>query len=153
MNNTIKTSDDVSQVLGLDTLGTISRLEKGEDELVVVAQPRSPIAEAFRVLGTNIRLSRANLPIRTLLVTSPTSQEGKSTIVANLAVTLSRTGLSVVAVDADLRLPRLHQPFGLDQGEGRAGSLLKGNADGNFLRTAVVVTDFFSPGIALAEKR
>jgi non-specific protein-tyrosine kinase len=139
LDDTIKTPDDVSQTLGLDTLGAIGRLAKGEEELVMAAQPFSRVAETFRVLCTNIRFSSVARPLRTLLVTSPSLAEGKSITVANLAVAMAQAGLSVVAVDADLRHPQLHQLFGLDLGEGSTGerlwwgltgSLLEGRADG-----------------------
>ena len=135
LDDTIKTPDDVSQALGLGTLGTIGRLAKREEELVVAARPLSPVAEAFRALCTNVRFSSIPGPLRTLLVTSPGTTEGKSITVANLAVAMAQAGLSVVAVDADLRSPRLGQLFGLDLRElvtggrlwwGLSGSLLEG---------------------------
>jgi capsular exopolysaccharide synthesis family protein len=130
LDDTIKTPDDVRQRLGLDTLGAIGRLAKGGEELVVAAQPLSPIAETFRVLCTNIRFSSVDRPLRTLLVTSPGVLEGKSITVANLAVAMVQAGLRVVAVDADLRRPRLHHLFGLDLGQGLIGSLLERCTDG-----------------------
>jgi capsular exopolysaccharide synthesis family protein len=130
LDDTIKTFDDVSRALGLGTLGAIGRLAKGEEELVVATQPLSPIAEAFRVLCTNIRFFSVDKPLRTLLVTSPDALEGKSITVANLAVAMVQTGLRVVAVDADLRRPRLHQLFGLELGEGLIGALLEERTDG-----------------------
>ena len=131
LDDTIKTPDDVSQTLGQGTLGTIGRLAKKEEELVVVAQPFSPVTEAFRVLRTNIRFSSVDRPLRTLLVTSPGAAEGKSIAVANLAVTMAQAGLSVVALDADLRRPRLHQLFDLDPSrEGLTRALLEGSLNG-----------------------
>jgi len=139
LDDTIKTPDDVSGALGLTTLGAIGRLAKGEEELVVAAQPLSPVAEAFRALCTNVRFSSINGPLRTLLVTSPGLAEGKSITAANLAVAMAQAGLSVVAVDADLRCPRLGQLLGLDPREGvtaerlwwgLSGSLLEGRTDG-----------------------
>jgi capsular exopolysaccharide synthesis family protein len=130
LDDTIKTPDDVSGALGLSTLGAIGRLAKGGQELVVATQPFSPMAEAFRVLCTNVRFSSVDRPLRTLLVTSPGTQEGKSTTVANLAVAMVQSGLRTVAVDADLRRPRLHQLFGLDLGEGLIGALLEERTDG-----------------------
>jgi capsular exopolysaccharide synthesis family protein len=146
LDDTIKTPDDVRQRLGLDTLGAIGRLAKGGEELVVAAQPLSPIAETFRVLCTNIRFSSVDRPLRTLLVTSPGVLEGKSITVANLAVAMVQAGLRVVAVDADLRRPRLHHLFGLDLGHegtderlwwGLSGSLLEGRTDGQLHPTQV----------------
>jgi capsular exopolysaccharide synthesis family protein len=130
LDNTIKTPEDVSQELGLGTMGVIGRLAKGSEELVTVAHPLSPVSEAFRVLRTNIRFSGVDKPIRTLLVTSAGPTEGKSTTAANLAVAMAQAGLKVVVLDADLRRPRLHQIFGLHPRGGLTGSLLEGNMDG-----------------------
>jgi succinoglycan biosynthesis transport protein ExoP len=131
LDDTIKTPHDVSQMLGLVTLSAIGRLAKGEEELVVATQPFSPIAEAFRVLRTNIRFSSVDRPLRILLVTSPGTLEGKSITVANLAVAMAQAGLRVVAVDADLRYPRLHQLFDLDRRrEGLTRALLEGSING-----------------------
>jgi len=139
LDDTIKTPDDVSQALDLGTLGAIGPLANGEESLAVVARPLSPVAEAFRVLCTNIRFSSVDRPLRTLLVTSPGPIEGKSITVANLAVAMAQAGLSVVALDADLRHPRLDQLFDLDLREGDtgerlwwglSGSLLDGRTDG-----------------------
>jgi succinoglycan biosynthesis transport protein ExoP len=144
LDNTIKSSDDVSRVLGLPTLGAIGRLAKGEDELVMVAQPRSPVAETFRMLCTNIRFLGMDKPLRVLLVTSPAPREGKSFAAANLAAAMAQTGLRVAIVDADLHCPRLHQLFGLEfpiNGKGRSapvgltGSLMTGYTDGRLCST------------------
>ena len=130
LNDRIRTSQDVTEKLGLTTLGMIAGLPRRNDELVVNAQPRSYQAEAFRMLGTNIRLSNIVKSVHTLVVTSPASSEGKSLIVANLAIALAKMGMNVVAVDADLRLPRLHHLFGIGLGEGLTESLLKGGFEG-----------------------
>jgi non-specific protein-tyrosine kinase len=146
LDDTIKTPDDVGQALGLGTVGAIGRLAGRGEELVVAAQPVSPVAEAFRVLCTNIRFSSINGSLRTIVVTSPGPAESKSIAVANLAVAMAQAGLSVVAVDADLRRPRLHQLFGLDLHEGDTGerlwwgltgSLLEGRTDGRLHSTQV----------------
>ena len=146
LDDTIKTPDDVSRALGLTALGAIGRLAKGGEELVVAAQPFSPVAEAFRTLCTNVRFSSINGPLRTLLVTSPGPTEGKSVTAANLALAMAQAGLSVVAVDADLRRPRLGHLLGLDLREGvsaerlwwgLSGSLLDGRTDGMLHPTQV----------------
>jgi len=130
LNDRIRTSQDVNEKLGLTTLGMIAGLPKRDDELVINAQPTSYQAEAFRMLGTNIRLSSIVKSIHTLVVTSPASSEGKSIIVANLAIALAKMGMNVVAVDADLRLPRQHHLFGIGPGEGLTESLLKEGFEG-----------------------
>jgi len=116
LDDSIKSPDDVLQALGLKTLGNIARIE-GEDypsKLVVVKYPRSPVAEAYRMLRTNLRFDDGERPLRTLMVTSAGPQEGKSITVANLAVVLAQSGKRVVLVDADLRRPSQHHIFDLD---------------------------------------
>jgi capsular exopolysaccharide synthesis family protein len=135
LDDTIRTSEDVNVIGGTSTLAIIGEIPQGEDELVVLAQPRSPIAEAFRMLAANIRFSSLDRPVRTLLVTSPSSQEGKSIVLANLAAAMAGSGQRIVVVDADLRLPRLQQVFKLDNGEGLTDSLIQSSLDGNLQAT------------------
>ena len=130
LDESIKTPEDVSHVLSLNTIGMIERFGKDKGELIVTSQPQAPAAEAFRLLAANIRLaSQDNLP-RSILVTSPASGEGKSVVTVNLAVAMASVGLRVTVVDADLRLPRLHQLFGLSQAPGLTDALAQGKADG-----------------------
>jgi non-specific protein-tyrosine kinase len=130
LDDTLKTPEDVRQALNLGTLGAIGRFKKTDKELILIDQPLSPIAEAFRALRTSIRFSGVDEPLRTLLVTSPGPTEGKSLTVANLAVAMAQSGLRVVAVDGDLRRPRLHKLFGVRPRDGLTGSLLEGSMDG-----------------------
>ncbi len=88
--------------------------------------PRSPIAEAYRVLRTNIQFGSVDKPVRSLLVTSVDSMEGKSTTVANLAVVMAQAGKRVVIVDADLRRPTQHKYFELPNDRGLTTALLDG---------------------------
>ncbi len=98
-----------------------------EPQLIVAQDPRSPVAEAFRTLRTNIQFKSLDKPVRTLLVTSSAPGEGKSTVVANLAVSLAQTGAAVVAVDCDLRSPSLHTIFGLPNERGLTSLMLAGD--------------------------
>lgn len=86
--------------------------------LVTIANPRSPIAEAYRILRTNLEFSNLDKSLRTILVTSASAEEGKSTTLANLAVTIAQSGKRVVLVDADLRRPTQHQIFNLKPSPG-----------------------------------
>lgn len=83
------------------------------DHLITVADPRSPVSEAYRTLRTNLDFSSLDKPIKTMLVTSAGPEEGKSTVLANLAVTTAQTGRKVILVDCDLRRPTLHNLFNL----------------------------------------
>ena len=113
LDNTIRPASDLEQLLHLDTLGTLGPLPDPDRDLVTLEQPRAPLTEAFRVLAANLRLSTSEHPVHTLLVTSPSSNEGKSMVAANLAASMARAGLKVILVDADLRIPRLHRLFNL----------------------------------------
>lgn len=86
--------------------------------LITISNPRSPIAEAYRTLRTNLEFSNLDKSLRSLLVTSASAEEGKSTTLANLAVTIAQSGKRVILVDADLRRPTLHQIFGLKNNAG-----------------------------------
>ncbi len=123
LDNTVKTPEDVKQALGLPFLGMIPELAAGdvpggEGGPFVLRQPQSPVAEAYRVLRTNVLFSSAEAAGRVLLVTSANPGEGKTTTVANLAASLAENGARVLAVDADLRRPTLHQHFGVDKTPG-----------------------------------
>jgi len=80
--------------------------------------PMSPVVESYRALRTNLRFLAAERPIRSVLVTSPRPQEGKTLVSANLALTLADAGYRVVLLDGDLRRAQVHRTFGLD---GRTG--------------------------------
>ena len=84
-----------------------------QNHLVTLTDPRSPAAEAFRSLRTNLMFSSLERPLTTLLVTSTAADEGKSTTLANLAVTLAQGGRKTIMVDCDLRRPHLHEIFGV----------------------------------------
>ncbi len=88
------------------------------ESLITVTTPRSPISEAYRTLRTNLEFSSLDRPVKTMVVTSPGPEEGKSTTLANLAVTLARAEKRVILVDCDLRRPSQHQIFGLKNGVG-----------------------------------
>lgn len=79
--------------------------------LITLTDPRSPISEAYRTLRTNLSFYSLDNPIKSLVVTSPAADEGKSTTVANLAVTMAQSGRKTVLVDCDLRRPSLHTLF------------------------------------------
>lgn len=118
---TIKTPEELDAVYGASTLGVIGLIKngsRGSEGLVTLAAPRSPISEAFRALRTNIQFASPDRPVRSLLVTSAGPTEGKTLVSANLAVVLAQAGKRVIAVDADLRRPRLHKVFELQREPG-----------------------------------
>jgi non-specific protein-tyrosine kinase len=92
--------------------------------LIALRDPRSPAAEAYRTLRTNIQFSSLDKPLRTLLVTSTAPDEGKSTTLANLAITIAQSEQRVILVDCDLRRPSLHTLFELPNDDGLTSLIL-----------------------------
>lgn len=93
--------------------------------LITLRDPGSAAAEAYRTLRTNIQFSSLDKPIHTLLVTSTAPDEGKSTTLANLAVTMAEAEQRVLVVDCDLRRPSLHQIFGVSNERGLTSAILE----------------------------
>jgi capsular exopolysaccharide synthesis family protein len=89
---------------------------------------RNPVAEAFRVLRTNLQFAAVDRELKVILVTSTSPNEGKSTVVQYLAQTISQTGKKVIALDADLINPTLHIRFGTANQRGLS-NLIVGDAD------------------------
>jgi non-specific protein-tyrosine kinase len=137
LDDTLKGQESVDRFVKLPTVGTIPRIagpgtpggrtfarrssggavamthSGGNGRLINHRNPKSPIAEAYRQLRTNIQFASLDKPLKTILFTSAGPQEGKSTTLANLAIAIAQTGSTVIAVDCDLRRPTLHQLFGV----------------------------------------
>jgi tyrosine-protein kinase Etk/Wzc len=99
----------------------------GRLPLVTLHAPFSPIAESYRQLRTNIQFGKTGSAVSTILVTSPTPGEGKSTTASNLAVAFAQAGKKVLLVDGDLRMPTLDSAFTINRKPGLA-DMLKGEA-------------------------
>jgi non-specific protein-tyrosine kinase len=115
LDNTLKSADDLNQSLGLPVLGTVGRVEGKiyQDKVIVSQDPFSPVSEAYRMIRSNIQFMSVGRPAKTIMVTSPTPGEGKSTTVANLGIVMAQAGLKTIIVDADLRRPVQHWIFQL----------------------------------------
>jgi len=120
IDNTVKSTQDLNATSGLTVIGSVNRV-KGRDykgKLVISHSSFSPLAEAYRVIRTNIQFMAVDQPVKTILVTSPDSGEGKSVTVANLGVIMAQADLKTVIVDTDLRRPVMHKIFQLPNQEG-----------------------------------
>jgi capsular exopolysaccharide synthesis family protein len=114
LDRTVRTIEDV-QRLALPALGSIPEDRSARRKPVLVGTDiQAPRAEAFRHVRTNLLFLNIDDPVHSLVITSPTAQEGKSTTVANLGLTFAQAGLSVVLVEADLRRPELANMLGLE---------------------------------------
>ncbi len=113
LDDTLKSVDDVSQILGIITLGQINQMKgKQYQEQQLVSQNLfSPEAEAYRMIRSNIQFMAVDQPVKAISVTSAIPGEGKSTTTANLGVIMAQAGLKTVIVDADLRRPTQHEIF------------------------------------------
>ncbi len=115
----------IETLTDMSTLATIPEIAKPEDYMIMNGS--SVQGEAFRRLRTKLMLLAQNASLRSIVITSGRSGEGKSTIVASLGLALSHAGLKVVVVDCDLRRPTLHKIFGVSNDIGLRSVLLKGH--------------------------
>lgn len=105
--------------------------------LITLTNPRSPASEAYRTLRTNLTFSSIEKPLKTLIVTSPAPEEGKSITLANLAVTLAQSGKKTTIVDCDLRRPNQHSLWGIDQEPGLTTVVLEGSKKPPYVEVGV----------------
>jgi capsular exopolysaccharide synthesis family protein len=129
VDDSIKSKEDFERAVpGLGVLGMIPLVpdwrSREDSRLVSITSPTSPTAEAYRILRTSIQFTGIERQVRIIQVTSASAQEGKTTTLANLAVAFASFGVRTVAVCCDLRRPRLHQFFGLDNAIGFTSVLL-----------------------------
>lgn len=141
LDDSIKSPAD-AEALGLTLLGGlrhVSRVKQPADSLVATNHPHSTQAEEYRYLSSRVCHPTLTNGPTVLLVTSPAPLEGKSTVAANLAVTIAATGKMVILVDANLHRPSIHRMFGLTNAEGLSTLLRddRATADGVLRATTV----------------
>jgi len=127
LDNTIRSQEHVEQ-LGVTFLGVIPRVKPGDDgrtdDLVVLHQPKSVVAECCRAIRTNLLFMSPDKPLRSILITSAGPQDGKTTTAIDVAIAMAESGSRVLLVDADMRRPRVHKALGLAEGLGLSSLIL-----------------------------
>src|SRR5437667_8704961 len=150
LDTSIGTIEDVESYLGVRVLGIVPHIDPHETMqrllerrpglaqvepdalqshalLITHFDPKSPVAEAYRTLRTNIQFERMERGGKVLVVTSPTLQEGKTTTIVNLALTMAQNGQKTLLVGGNMRRPSIHRFFGIEREPGLS-DILVGNA-------------------------
>ena len=152
LDDSVRTSEDIGRHLALPTLALIPHhgiadrrrlLANGSENgatpsaaLITLEERNSPMAEAYRHLRTSLLFSSAGKPPQTILVTSSQPSEGKTTTAINTAITLAQSDADVVIVDCDLRRPRVHSYFDLENTQGLTNYLSGERNTENLIKTS-----------------
>ena len=117
-NRTIESKEDVEKLTSLPIYGSIPFSKQKSYQLEVRDQGKSPFAESFRTLRTNLQFSKKEDSATTILITSTIAGEGKTTTVANLVTMLDMARYKTIVINLDLRKPTLHKFFSVDNSIG-----------------------------------
>ena len=119
LDTSVKSPDQLRVVADAPNLGVLAfDAAVPKRPLTVHEDPQSPRSEAFRQLRTNLQFLDVDTPHKVVAVTSSMPREGKTTTLANLAIALGSTGQRVLAIEADLRRPKLADMLGLERSVG-----------------------------------
>ena len=147
LDTSIGTIEDVEAYLGVPVLGVVPHIDSRETVqrilerrpalaqidpeallshslLITHFDPKSPVAEAYRTLRTNVQFARMERSGKVLVVSSPTLQEGKTTTIVNLALTMAQSGQKTLLIGANMRRPSIHRFFGIDREPGLSNILV-----------------------------
>jgi non-specific protein-tyrosine kinase len=126
LDDTIGSADEAAAIYGAPILGQIPVLDSAENStraLAVFDSSRSPMTESYRLLRSSLEYVNFEHDFKTLIVTSATPAEGKSTVAANLAAVLARAGNKTVLLEADFVRPVTHEFFGVGREVGLSNVL------------------------------
>jgi Mrp family chromosome partitioning ATPase len=118
----VRSTDEITRRIERPILTSIPW--SSDDSMVTLTNPGAPSSEAYRLLKTNLNYVMPDEKLKSILVTSPEPCEGKSTTIANLAVTMARSGQKVIIIEADLRRPMLYKYLNLDNSIGLSNAIV-----------------------------
>jgi capsular exopolysaccharide synthesis family protein len=112
----VRTTRDVIRYLNVPILGTVPDADDEEVEIECIERavrdvPHSMVTEAFRAIRTNMQFSAPAERMRSVVVTSPKPEDGKTTVACNLAASLASSGRRVLLIDANFRRPAIYRFF------------------------------------------
>lgn len=156
LDNTVRTQEDIERVLGFTFLGVVPSIKQvggrrdeapASPDLFIHRRPKSTVAECCRSIRTNLHFMSPDKPLRQVLVTSAGPREGKTSTAINLATVMAQSNDRVLLVDTDMRRPRIHKAFDVDNRVGLT-SLILGEVDYDtcIQRTSVPNLDVLSCG-------
>ncbi len=137
-DKSFQTPDEIRRQLGHSILGHIPTIRINEEDrkpgsrleaqLCTFHKPKSTEAEAYRGLRTGLYFSTQNKGHQVIQITSPNAGDGKSTLSCNLSISIAQSGKKVVLIDADMRKPRVHKIFGLENQAKGLSTLIEGTS-------------------------
>jgi succinoglycan biosynthesis transport protein ExoP len=125
LDDTVRNPETLSAELNLPILGVIPHHENQDEAPITRTQPRSPVTEAYRILRTNVEYANTDHNLHRILVTSPLPEDGKTTVVTNLAIVMAQRGLRTTLLDGDMRRPRTHKVLGMPNRVGLSNLFLQ----------------------------
>ena len=123
LNETILSKSDLTKITNIPIIGVIGNSDKANN-LVVLDNPKSVISESFRSLRTNIQYLSSEIENKVITITSSVGSEGKTFCTSNLALIMATAGYKTILIGADLRKPKTHEVFNLDNSLGLSSYLI-----------------------------
>jgi succinoglycan biosynthesis transport protein ExoP len=137
----VRTREEVEAAFGVPVIGQVPFQRHRKGQRAVAWEGFGEIAESYRALRANLQYLSVQSPLRTILITSASAEQGKTTVTANLALAIARSGASTVAVECDLRRPRLDVAFqAATDGPGLTGVLVGASQLEDAVQPVVVPT-------------